>query len=192
MFKKGYKQTEEHKQKIREALKGKQSKLKGRHLTEETKEKIRNSITGKKRIDMIGENNISKRDEVRKKISKFMTGRHLTEETKEKLRLINIGNIITNETKEKISKSLKGKYVKEKSASWKGGDSIYWHRIAWDKFGKSKCERCGMTLEEHREKYDGYRLEMHNTLDPKDYKCMEARAWNTYCKVCHRYIENGG
>lgn len=57
---------------------------------------------GKARDDMKGENNPSKRIEVRKSISKSLKGRKIT-------------------WSDKISKTLMGKYTKEKNGNWRGG-----------------------------------------------------------------------
>lgn len=48
-------------------------------------------------------------------------GKHHTDEAKRKCRLATLGRIISNESKEKISISLFGKYLNGKSGCWEGG-----------------------------------------------------------------------
>lgn len=178
------KQTKEHIEKRAASLRGKPSPLKGRKLSEETKEKIRQAKLGKKRPDMIGENNPAKRKKIRQKITEAKLGHEVSEETRqkisEKLTGTSWGNH-TDETKAKISKALT---KKPEDCKWK----FTLHEKAFDLFGKSKCQECGMTLEEHIDKYK-QRLEMHNTLLPKNYKMMKPEAWMCLCKVCHSKIE---
>ena len=85
------------------------------------------------------------------------------------------------------SNGMYGKY-KESSSRWKGGTYEYWHKQAWELFGSDYCENCFMTNEEHKVKWKR-RLDMHNNLDPKDYKIMEPEAWMTLCRICHRGLE---
>ena len=162
---------------------------KGGTISEEQKRKISESLKGRKRPDMVGDNNPAKRPEVRKKISEYHKGVSVPEERKKRIsetlkkRYKNHKHPLegykhTDEAKKKIADS-----------RFKGTDEKYWHHKAFALFGKSKCELCGMTLEEHREKW-GSRFDMHYTLEPKDYKCMEPEAWETYCKVCHGKIDS--
>jgi hypothetical protein len=64
------------------------------------------------------------------------------------------------------------------------------HEEAWFKFGKNKCELCGMLNKDHK-KITGHRLSMHNSLDPKDYKVLEPHAWMCLCSTCHVKAEMG-
>lgn len=105
--KSGYIHTEESKNKISKALKGKNHPLYGISPSKEIREKMSNSLKG--RI-------IS--SECREKMSKSHIGRpgtygfkgktH-TKETKEKLRQINLGRRHSEETRRKMSESKKGK-----------------------------------------------------------------------------------
>jgi hypothetical protein len=90
----------------------------------------------------------------------------------------------SKETKRKISEAQSN----SKSRTWKGGCEGYWHKKAWELFGHDCCENCYITNEEHKIKWK-QRLDMHNTLDPKDYKIMESEAWMTLCRICHRGLE---
>jgi len=67
--------------------------------------------------------------------------------------------------------------------------NLYLHNIAWNLRGKKHCEHCGISNEEHRLKYNGYRLEMHNTLQPKDYHDLSKKSWLCLCKACHIILE---
>ena len=62
------------------------------------------------------------------------------------------------------------------------------HAVAWDMFGKEKCDRCGMTLKKHKKLYKS-RFHMHNRLNPKDYTILEAYAWQCLCSRCHGIVE---
>ncbi len=75
-----------------------------------------------------------------------------------------------------------------KNTFWKGGSSIYWHNEAWKLFGKDKCERCGINNDYYIQLYKR-RLDMHNTLNPKDYSVMESEAWLCVCAKCHKRLE---
>jgi len=88
----------------------------------ENKTKLIENITGDK--------NPAKRPEVREKISLKAKGRKLSPEAKIKIgesnkgRQTRLGAILSTETKARISNSLKGKYLKDKSFNWKGGISL--------------------------------------------------------------------
>ncbi len=88
----------------------------------------------------------------------------------------------------KRSNSLKGRFLKEESSQWKGGSTNYWHKKAWELFGQDKCEVCGMSNEEHINKW-GHKLELHNNLESKDYTILKKDIWTTICKSCHSKIE---
>jgi len=128
-----------------------------------------------------------------------MFGRSHLEESKEKMRQAALGKRASEETKKKMSEMRKGKpgYWKgksklkgEKCFNWKGGTYSYWHRIAWKLFGKTYCEKCNKDIIDYI-KESGQRFDIHNTLNPKDYKVMESEAWQTLCHSCHMEIENG-
>ena len=58
------------------------------------------------------------------------------------------------------------------------------HTEAWERFGKDKCDHCGMSLSEHIKKYNR-RLDMHCTTNPKQYHIMLPENWDCLCKKCH-------
>jgi hypothetical protein len=64
-----YTQTEEYRQKISQACKGRMSSFKGRRHAEETKRKVSESKRGKSNLKIRGDNNPAKRPEVKAKIS---------------------------------------------------------------------------------------------------------------------------
>jgi len=81
----------------------------------------------------------------------------------------------------------RGKYLDSKHPRWSGGHGNYLHRKAWKLFGQDKCEICGMTNEEHKEK-TGHRLSMH--CDNHRYKNLERIFWTTTCEFgCHKRLE---
>lgn len=65
---------------------------------------------------------------------------------------------------------------------------VYWHKKAWELFGKDHCEKCGLALNEY---YDIYNknFDMHNNLNPKNYTILESEAWQCLCRSCHTKIE---
>ncbi|MBA7534738.1 hypothetical protein ES705_26987 [subsurface metagenome] len=94
MPKKGYKQSEEHRRKIREISKTNPNYgMKGKHHSEETKRKMREAKKGKK-LSL----------EHRKKLSEAKKDKHLSVEHRRKL-----------------SESLLGRFKAEDNAAWKGG-----------------------------------------------------------------------
>ena len=130
---KGIKKSEEHKEKIglankgkkrtegqnkrrSEAMKGKNHPLYGKHRTEEVKKKIKEGLG-----DMSGKNNP-------------MYGKKHTEETRQKMRNKAIGREVLEETRQKMSKYRKGKWIgkdnpmygkkRELSPNWNGGSSF--------------------------------------------------------------------
>lgn len=74
--------------------------------------------------------------------------------------------------------------------NFQGGNRYYWHKKAWELFGKNNCENCNLTLQENYNKFNR-KLSMHNTLNPKDYTVMKSEAWQCLCDKCHTEIENG-
>lgn len=76
----------------------------------------------------------------------------------------------------------------ENHPSWNGGCNQFWHSKAYDLFGRSECEICGISNNDCIEKYNK-RLSMHNTLEPKDYTILEQEAWQCLCSECHTKIE---
>ena len=104
MFKKGYKQTPEHKEKIRAFHLGKK-------LSEETKKKLSDSHKGKTPTK----------------------GKHwkLSEETKMRIGLANKGKTRTEEQKQEMSRIRKGLLAGEKHPNWMGGKSFELYTVDW-------------------------------------------------------------
>ncbi len=80
-----------------------------------------------------GDDNISKKPEIKEKISKAWKGKHHTEETKRKIGEGNKGKKLSEYSKRKISEKNKGRLSKEKNPNWKGGISFEPYSINWTK-----------------------------------------------------------
>lgn len=101
----------------------------GRPQSEETKQKIRESLTGITHSDEVnkkkgrsGELNVSKRKDIRKKISKALKGRVLSNEWKQKISESKRGVPVSEERKKKTSETMK-KYWAERRLK-KDGNGI--------------------------------------------------------------------
>lgn len=114
--KKGYKHTEEHRQKISKTLSGRQ-------LAEEHKKKISEEHLGKR----LGKRHT---EESKQKSREAQLGRKHTEESKQKMSKAQLGKQRTEEFKQKISKARLGKpFTKEHKQNiskghWKGGSEL--------------------------------------------------------------------
>jgi hypothetical protein len=95
------------------------------------------------------------------------------------------GKIISEDQKQKLSIAA-GK--DENCHRWKGGSDMYFHKKAWELFGKYKCEICGITLLEYKKKFN-QRFDMHCNSLPKDYTILEEYNWMTLCSKCHKNLE---
>lgn len=177
---KGRKLSIQTRRKMSEAQRGENHPMYGKHHSKETKEKISHSIRGenhpnygkslseetKKRIGESSKTRCGEKsawfgrhhtEETKKKISLKTKGRkgpnlgkNLSYETREKLRIINTGKTLKEETKLKISKSLKGKYTGEKSSGYgRTGDKN-------PMFGKNHSDETKRKISESRKgKYIG-------------------------------------
>ena len=167
MFKIGYKQTKEHREKIGDANRGKKKPA----MTEETKRKIGESnrisrkgmkFTKEHRINL-SESHKNPSKEIRKRMSEARKGTHPSEETKRKMRLAKEG---------------------EKSHFWKGGISFEPYSVNWtmtlkrsirerDNYTCMICgkEQCDKTFCIHHIDYD------KKNCDPKNLI--------TLCNSCH-------
>ena len=97
--------SEETKKKLSEALKGRPSPMKGKHLSEEIRKKISEAHRG-----------YHHSEETRKKLAELHKGKKLSEETKKKISEVkkgkpawNRGKYCSEETKKKLSEAQKGK-----------------------------------------------------------------------------------
>ena len=178
MIKGMYHHSEETKDKISKALKGRhvseETKIKmsevaignknrlGHYHSKETKERMSAVKKGKKRIPFSIEH--------RRKLSESAKGKIISKETREKISEANKGHVgyyknkhHSKKTKLKISNSLKGKYTGEKCPNWKGGITPLTHLIRcsfkyrqWrddiytrDNFICQECGQCGGKLHAH-------------------------------------------
>ena len=130
----GHIPTEETRQRMSEANKGENNHMYGKHHTEEVKEKISEARKGKLHTEeakqKIGEARKGKHhsEETRQKISSAnkgekhpMHGKHHSEETKQRMSEArkgenhpNYGKHLTKEVRQRMSEARKGKYVGEK------------------------------------------------------------------------------
>ena len=94
---KGCKLSEEHKQKISQAITGEKHPNYGKHHTEETRKKISQALKGENNpmYGRTGENNP-------------MYGKHHTEESRKKMSKAQKGKIVSEETRKKMSQLMKG------------------------------------------------------------------------------------
>ncbi len=180
----------------------------GRPHTEETKKKISILRTGEGN-GMFGK---SLSEETIKKIIKSRKGYRHSEETKRKIGLANQKNKCTEkqkqqisnklkeyysknpnpfknkchslESKQKMSKALKGVYIREKSSNWQGGISSFPYAVGWD-----------LTLINEIRTRDNYTCQNPKCTDPHilldvhhiDYDKQNHSKINliTLCKKCH-------
>lgn len=94
------------------------------------------------------------------------------------------GSKHSQESKDKISQSLKGKYGKE-SRRWKGDDAGYVAKHLWlvEHFGNAKiCENLTCTYE-NPSRYEWANISGNYTHDRKDYVQL--------CPSCHRKFDMG-
>lgn len=115
--------TEETKQKLSEASKGRVSPMLGRHHTEESKKKMRENSVQSEQTKEILSNKAKER--LKNPENNPMYGKHHSEETKQKLRDANkgkpspmLGKHHTEELKKKMSETRKGKYSGENNPMW--------------------------------------------------------------------------
>lgn len=94
-YRKGKPKSDEHKKKLREAMKGKPSPNKGKHFSEEHKNKIREANKGK-HLSEETKNKMREANKGKRVGEKHpMYGKHHTEETKNKMRESHKGNTNT-------------------------------------------------------------------------------------------------
>jgi hypothetical protein len=197
----GRKLTEEHKKRISLAMEG-NPKIVGKVISDETRRKIGEAssesirknghpMQGKHHseearlaisIRMSGENNPNfgrkHTEEERKAISQSAMGHKRC-----------VGRVLSEETRAKISKSMKGKMSGEKCPNWKGGISFAPYCPKFNKefkervrsfFGR-KCVLCGKTEEENR-----IRLSIHHVNYNKMTCCDDTRPlFVALCVSCH-------
>ena len=101
-----------------------------------------------------------------------------------KLSSANTGRKATNEARLHMSKSHIGKFVGDKSPSWKGGNIGYMAMHDWvrETFGSpSKCEHCET---ERAAKFEWANISGEYKRDRSD--------WIRLCKKCHQRFDNIG
>lgn len=169
----GKKHSDETRQKISEALKGRQFSEEhcqniskaciGRHLSEETKKKISDRMSGKRHP---------------------FYGKHLLDETKKKISKANTGKHPSDEVRKKMSEAQRG----EKCVHWQGGLSFgkYCHLFNQtfkesirNRFNR-RCFLCGKTEQEN-----GRRLDVHHVNYDKSCLCNSKCEFVPLCISCH-------
>jgi hypothetical protein len=78
----------------------------------------------------------------------------------------------------------------EKSPKWVGGTYAYWHEKAAELFMKDSCKGCGIEIEAYNKAFGNSHFDMHNVLNPKNYKMLIPEAWMTLCRSCHSRLED--
>jgi len=160
----GRKLSKEHRLKLSLAKRGKISPMKGKKHSKETIKKLSESHKGHKHSD-----------EQRMKIG-----------LKSKGNKYRLGKRHTDESKNKISKALEGKYIREKSSNWQGGKSFEEYGLDFNRILRIKirkrdnytCQECNYT-----EKRLGYKLSVHHI----DYNKKNNKLNNLIglCRNCH-------
>lgn len=140
---------------IKDKISGENNPFYGKHHTKEAKQKNREKHLGK----LLGENNPSKRIEVREKISSSKIGHDVSEDTKLKISNTKKGCIPWNKDIP-MKESSKNKMRKENNYNWKGGTSFKPYCWRFNKLLKKQirerdnriCQLCGKTEEENHQK----------------------------------------
>lgn len=191
MPQRGYQQTEEHRKNLSESHKGKKKSKEWR-------------------IRMSGDNNPSKRLEVREKISKELKGRKFSEEWKKKLSESKIGNKYclghkqTEEHRRRLSEAKeeqipwnKGRsypqFEGKSNPNWRGGKSFEPYTLEWTKIlrlairqrDNFTCQKCGITEEEQLKEIG--RILSVNHIDFDKTNC-DPKNLNTLCCSCNGVV----
>jgi 5-methylcytosine-specific restriction endonuclease McrA len=165
--------SKEQKENLSKSCQGRPSGFKGHRHTDKVKKLLSEQRIGVKHPELCGNNNPSKRLEVREKMSQTRKGRKLTEEWKKNL-----------------SKSMIGKNKGDKSGLWKGGitpehvkireDLKIWSKLILQRDNYT-CQNCGQI---------GGRLEAHHIKEFSKYPQLRKVLSNgiTLCKNCHKKL----
>jgi len=149
--------------------------------SENSKNKIRSANEGKPKTEEHCRNisNTRKEKKLSEGRSNPMFGRHHSEETIEKIRKSLLEKVQSEEHREKNSG--------ENNYGWKGGGIGYLHDKARKLFGKDKCEKCGIFIEDYIKDRTVKRFDIHCVT--KDYTIMEKFNWLCLCRSCHWIVE---
>ena len=178
MTKVGYIQTEEHKKKISEALKG-------HEVSKKTKDKIGEANRGENNY-LFGKHHL---EETKRKLSKANKGGKRTKETRKKMSEARIGWKSSKETRRRMSEASKRR-IGEKGANWQGGitpknlkirNSIEYSLWRESVFTRDKftCQKCDDDT--------GGNLRAHHIYNFADYPELRISIDNgiTLCIDCH-------
>ena len=193
---KGYKHSEETKQKISLSQLGKKGNNFGKHLSKETLKKLSESKKGQ--IPWNKGKRLS--DKTKQKMSLVLIGnkrglglKH-TEEHKKKISEAEKGKVQSEETKRKISESNKG----EKGNNWRGGiypeNKAIRHNAEYQAWRKAVYVRDDYTCQKCSVKNGNGKtivFNAHHIKSFKDYQELRFEVSNgiTYCEDCH--LKNG-
>jgi len=196
-MKKGETMSEETKQKIRDSKAGKGNGRLGFKHTSETKEKMRQAALGRdvSHLDWTGKTHTP---EAREKISdanrrRFadktnhpLYGKTFSEESKQKMRESHLGQVVSAETRAKLSELRRG----EKHWNWQGGitpeNRRYRSTAAWREWRTKVFERDDYTCQECDTR--GGQLEPHHIVPVREDKDNLFTLTNgiTLCRPCHQ------
>jgi hypothetical protein len=129
-------------------------------------------------------------------------GRKLSKETIEKISLKNLGRIVTEETRKKMSNARKGKCKGADNPFWKGGTSIFqmiirgtWKYREWRDFIYNrdgyKCKFCSSCIEINAHHIKSFaKLLKENNIKTTEAAITCEKLWDlnngiTLCKKCH-------
>lgn len=200
MAQKGKPKSEEHRRKLSEArigkYRGEQSPFYGIPKSEEHRRKLSDALKGKypgEKSPMYGRHHT---EEAKKKISEAHTGMSPSEETKHKLSLSlrgannpRYGCHLTEETKKKISEARMGKYKGEMNPNWRGGVSFEPYCIKFNKEFKERVrEFFGRRCVECNkfEDENGDKLSVHHINYDKMVCCNDTTPlFVALCRSCH-------
>jgi len=196
----GKKRSDETKRKIGDAKKGKKYML-GRKHTLESRKKMSEALKGKTRTE-----------ECKQRISNSLKGRHHTEETLQKMRNgcrkgennPNWHKSMTDEQKQKISISRRGKCCGKENHRWCGGTSFEPYcqkfnnnlRERVRNFFNRRCYMCNKTEQEQMDemKRNGkraFRLAVHHVNYNKMMCCNDVKPlFVPLCNNCHSKINS--
>jgi group I intron endonuclease len=145
--------SEETRQKMSEAIKGKKNHMFGKTHSEESRQKMSEALKGEKN-HMFGKTHS---EETRQKMSEANKGKTFSEETRQKMSEANKGKTLSEETRQKLSEANKGKTLSEETRQKMSGA----HK------GKTLSEETRQKLSEARIKFLGQKRYTSAISKPK-------------------------
>ena len=182
MIKIKYKFTDSHRKKLSQAhIKNPTNYWTGKRRSVEDRKKMSDGHKGL----FLGDENPSKRLDVREKIRMALTGRKISEEHRRNIGISHMGLKHTKEHNKKIGDSLRGK----KSYLWQGGKSFEEYGMGWTNDLKNSirkrdhyaCQECGI-LQDKLSSWNK-KLDVHHKDYDKKNLCPDNLI--TLCRKCH-------